>query len=303
MFDILIIGGGFSGLTAALSLADSNKNLKIALLEKNDIINQDRKRDGRVFAISKSSVALFKKIGIFDELEKVSGKILDIRITDGNSPFYLHFDGQGVDSQSPSMGAVIENFHIYNALRKKVIAQANIELISPNFYEDINFIEDAVEVILDNKRVIKAQLLIASDGRNSPLRTKFDIKTFEKSYNQAAIVFNIKHEKPHNNVAQEKFLPEGPFAILPMKKDNQSSIVWTVKEEMADIIMGLDEENFLQQLKKRTTDYLGEIQVSAKPFKYNLNLVVADSYFYKRMLLLGDAAHGIHPIAGQGFLN
>src|SRR5690606_31282394 len=102
------------------------------------------------------------------------------------------------------------------------------------------------------------------------------------------------HQKPHHNIAQEKFLPEGPFAVLPMKNDYESSIVWTVKKEKAQILMELDEENFLRQLKKCLTDYLGEVKISASPFKYNLNLITADSYFYKRMLLLGDAAHAIH---------
>lgn len=305
MYNVLIIGGGFNGLTSALSLACANPNLKIALLERNDILAQDKQRDGRAFAISKTSLDLFKKIGICSEIEPFAGIIKDIRITDGNSPFYLHFAGEengenGHDS-SGLLGTVIENYHIHNALRNAAVKKENIEIFSPNFYENIEFENNKVVVTLNNKKTIEAELLIAADGRNSPLRSKFNIHTFEKPYHQSALVFNISHTKPHENIAQERFLPEGPFAVLPMKSDYESSIVWTVKTEMADTIINLDEENFLAQLKKRTTDYLGEIKVITKPFKYDLNLVLADNYFYKRAVLVGDAAHGIHPIAGQGF--
>ncbi len=349
-FNIIIIGGGFNGLTSALSLACTNPNLKIALLEKNDILSQNKQRDGRAFAISKTSMDLFKKIGIWSEIEPYVGKIKDIRITDGNSPFYLHFEGEITSDDSGLLGTVIENYHIHNALRNAAIKKENIEIFSPNFYENIEFENNKVAIILDNKKTIEAELLIAADGRNSPLRGQFNIHTFEKSYHQSALVFNISHTKSHENIAQERFLPEGPFAVLPMQSDYESSIVWTVKTDMADTIINLDEENFLTQLKKRliTTNtpanqllqknsrhfdfldrsvseytrepknqnneevcsksydlqeycYLGEIKVITKPFKYELNLILADDYFYKRAVLVGDAVHGIHPIAGQGF--
>ena len=301
VYDIAIIGGGFCGLTAALCLAKANPNLKIALIEKNDIINQQRTRDGRVFAISKKSADLFADIGIEQELKQNAGIIADIMITGSASPFYLHFDGSEVNKKQPFMGLVIESFNVYNALRKAVLEQKNIKLICPAYYQDVSFCEEYAKVILDDNQLIKAKLLIATDGRNSPLRQKFNIRTFEKSYNQAAIVFNITHQKPHNNIAWEKFLPQGPFAILPMHESNQSSIIWTVKSDMADAIISLDQENFLQQLNKRIGDSLGDIKVSASPFRYDLNLITANSYFFGRMVLVGDSAHAIHPIAGQGF--
>lgn len=299
-FDVIIIGGGFSGLTAALSLAKTNPQIKIAILEKSDIIKQDKQRDGRAFAISQSSLQVFEKIGILDYIKPFAGTIEDIKIVDGNSPFYLHFDANQ-NSTHQSFGLVIENYHIHNALRNKALEQSNLEIICPNFYEDIVFENNKAIVTLDNKQVITAKLLLACDGRFSALRTKFNIKTFQKSYNQTALVFNISHSKSHQNIALEKFVVDGPFAVLPMQNPLESSIVWTLTNKNAQAILQLDEENFLHQLKKLVGNYLGEIKVITSPFKYNLDLIVADKFYHQRMLLVGDAAHGIHPIAGQGF--
>ena len=299
-FDIVIIGGGFSGLTAAMSLAKSNSHLKIALLEKSDIKNQDKQRDGRAFAISKSSLDVFESIGILDAIKPFAGVIEDIKIVDGNSPFYLHFDA----NQKPDgkfLGLVIENFHIHNALRNEAVKQNNVEIICPNFYQDIAFEDNQALITLNNQRIISAKLVLACDGRFSALREKFDVRVFQKSYKQTAIVFNISHSKSHQNIALEKFLPDGPFAVLPMKDQLQSSIVWTLKTENAEAALRMDEKNFLQQLTKCTGDYLGEIRLDNAPFKYNLDLIVADKFYYQRMAFVGDAAHGIHPIAGQGF--
>ena len=303
-FDIIVIGGGFSGLTAALYLAAANPHLKIALLEKSDIIKQDKQRDGRAFAISQSSLKVFERIGILENIKPFAGAIEDIKIVDGNSPFYLHFNADcnsHAANNRGTLGWVIENYHIHNALRDKALRQNNIEIICPNFYQEIIFEDDQVIVTLDNQRIINAKLLLACDGRFSALREKFHIKTFQKSYQQTALVFNISHSVAHQNIALEKFVPDGPFAVLPMKNDLESSIVWTLKNDKAETILQMDDENFLAELKKLVGNYLGEIKVINAPFKYNLDLIVADKFYYQRMVLIGDAAHGIHPIAGQGF--
>lgn len=305
-FDIVIIGGSFSGLISALSIAKSCPHFKIGLLEKSDIINQDKPRDGRAFAISRSSLKLFETIDILEEIKPVSGIISDIKIADGNSPFYLNFHSddsleKGAESESNNFfGIVTESFCVHKALRNKTILENNIEIICPNFYQDIIFENNQAEITLDNQRKITAKLVLACDGKFSNLRTKFNIKTFQKSYQQTALVFNISHSQPHQNIALEKFLPDGPFAVLPMKNPLHSSIVWTLKSKNAEAILLMDQENFSHQLNKSLNGYLGDTQLIDKAFSYDLNLVAADKFYYQRMVLVSDAAHGIHPIAGQG---
>ncbi|MBL6664364.1 MAG: FAD-dependent monooxygenase [Rickettsiales bacterium] len=301
MFDIVIIGGSFAGMTASLSLLEKVGNLKIAIIEKNDLQNEEKKADGRAYAISSKSLDLFRRIGIYDELQKVAGKIEDIKITDYKSPFFLDFIGKEVDEKEGQLGQIIENYHIFNALRKKVLENENITLFAPNSYADIEFGNESTKVILDNGKVLESKLILGCDGRFSELRQKYDIYTATKNYYQKAIVFAIKHAKKHDNVAWEKFLPGGPLAILPFHNQNESSIVWISRDELSEAIFALDEENFKQQLMKKMDNCLGEVEVISKKFIYPLTLVEAEKFYHERLLLIGDASCAIHPIAGQGF--
>lgn len=299
-FDITIIGGSFAGMTTALALINAAPNLKIAIVEKLDILNQDRKRDGRAYAISAASLKLFKEIGIYDEVAPHGGKIYDIKITDYKSSFILDFIGREVDVAQGQLGMIIENYHIHNALRDQVLKRQNITVFSPNSYEEIKF-NDLVVVKLDDEKILHSKLLLACDGRFSRLRELYQINTTQKKYFQTAIVFNIEHEKSHENIAHEKFLPGGPLAILPLKNSNQSSIVWIAPDQLAQAILNLDEENFIQQLTKKMDNCLGKIRLVSDKFSYPLTLVEAEKFYHEKMLLIGDAACGVHPIAGQGF--
>ncbi len=299
-FDITIIGGSFAGMTTALALSNVSSDLKIAILEKQDILQQDRKRDGRAYAISAASLQLFKEIGIYDETAIHAGKISDIKITDYKSPFFLDFIGREVDEKDGQLGRIIENYHIHNALRDQVLLRKNITVFSPNFYREIEFKEGA-QVKLDDGRILNSKLLLACDGRFSKLRELYQIHTTQKKYRQTAIVFNIEHERSHENIAYEKFLPGGPLAILPLKNSHQSSIVWIAPDETAQAILSLDEENFVQQLTKKMENCLGKTSIVSEKFSYPLILIEAEKFYYEKMLLIGDAAAGVHPIAGQGF--
>ncbi|MDX2083227.1 MAG: FAD-dependent monooxygenase [Rickettsiales bacterium] len=303
-FDIIIIGGSFAGMTTALALADISSDLKIAVIEKQDIINQDRKRDGRAYAISSASLQLFREIRIFSETNQHAGKISDIKITDHKSPFILDFIGAEVDEKEAQLGQIIENYHIHNALRNQLVTRKNITTFCPNSYQEINF-ANQVLVKLDDGKILHSKLLLACDGRFSKLRELYQIPTTQKKYQQTAIVFNIEHEKPHENVAYEKFLPGGPLAILPLQNPRQSSIVWIVPDKISQTILNLDEENFLQQLNKKMEncqrDFLGNVKIISEKFSYPLILIEAQKFYHKKMLLIGDAACGVHPIAGQGF--
>ena len=204
------------------------------------------------------------------------------------------------DVGEENFGALIESYIIHNALRDKVLQMKNISLFCPNFYEEINFVEDGVEVFLNNKNILKSKLLLACDGRFSRLRDKFQIHTTTKNYEQIAIVFNIKHQKPHENIAWEKFLPGGPLAILPLKNQHHSSIVWIAPKLDSQAIIELDQENFMHQLHKKTENCVGEIEIISEKFSYPLIMVAAKKFYHEKMLLVGDAACGVHPIAGQG---
>jgi len=299
-FDIIIIGGSFAGMTAALALAGISDDLKIAVIEKQNIKAEDKKRDGRAYAISAASIELFKEIGIFETTNKNAGKISDIKITDYKSPFFLDFIGAKTDGANCGFGQIIESFHIHNALRDQILTRKNIEIFCPNFYEEITFDEGA-KVKLDDGKILSGKLLLACDGRFSKLREHFQIHTTVKKYHQTAIVFNISHEKSHENIAHEKFLPGGPLAILPFQNLNQSSIVWIAKDKDAEAILSLDEENFLQQLNKKMERCLGEVKIISEKFSYPLTAIEAQNFYHQKMLLIGDAACGVHPIAGQGF--
>lgn len=300
-FDIAIIGGSFAGMTSALALHNAAPQLKIAIIEKLDILKQDRKRDGRAYAISAASLKLFKEIGIYEETKKHAGVISDIKITDYKSSFFLDFIGREVDEKEGQLGQIIENYHIHNALRDQILLKKNITVFSPNFYEEIEFGVLGSRVRLDSGEILHAKLLLACDGRFSKLRELYQIPTTQKKYHQTAIVFNITHERPHQNVAYEKFLPGGPLAILPLQNPHQSSIVWIAPDSVAQAILSLDEENFTQQLNKKMENCLGKAAIISEKFSYPLNLIEAEKFYHEKMLLIGDASAGVHPIAGQGF--
>ncbi len=297
-FDVTIIGGSFAGMSAALALSTISPDIKIAVIEQQDIKNNNRNPDGRGYAISNKSLKLFKEINIFLEIIKNAGTIKDIKITDYKSSAVLDFLSREVDEEN--FGALIESYIIHNALRDQIFLTKNITVFCPNFYRDIIFEEEKVEVILNDATKIKSDLLLACDGRFSKIRERFNIHTTKKNYHQTAIVFNIKHQKPHQNIAWEKFLPGGPLAILPLQDQHQSSIVWIAPDKDAEAILSLDEENFLHQLQKKSENCLQKITLNSEKFSYPLIMIEAQNFYHNKMLLVGDAACGVHPIAGQG---
>ena len=297
-FDITIIGGSFAGMSAALALAAISSDLKIAVIEKQNIVNHDRKPDGRGYAISNSSLKLFAEIGVRERILQEAGTSKDIKITDYKSAAVLDFLSKEADEKN--FGALIESYVIHNALRDKLVATSNIKLFAPHSYQDIQFLANEVIVKIDNSVELKSKLLLACDGRFSPLRKLFNIHTTEKNYRQKAIVFNIKHQRSHEDVAYEKFLPGGPLAILPLKNQHHSSIVWIAPNKDAEAILELDKENFTHQLQKKMENCLGEVEVISEKFSYPLIMIEAQKFYHEKMLLVGDASCGVHPIAGQG---
>ena len=302
-FDIAIIGSSYAGMSCALSLANISPDLKIAIIEKENIFLNERKSDGRAYAISAQSLKFFKKIKIYDEIKQVAGKICDIKITDDKSPFILDFIGKEVDEENSELGQIIENHFIFEALKKQLKEQKNIEIFCPNFYQEIDFDDDLkiAKIKLNDQKIINSKLLLVCDGRFSKLREDFKIPFQQKNYHQTAIVFKISHQLPHQNIAHEKFLRSGPLAILPLKDQNQSSIVWILKDQQAQVIQDLNQENFLQQLQKKMQNCLGECKIISEKFSYPLSLIESKKLYHHQALLIGDAGCAVHPIAGQGF--
>lgn len=295
--DAVIIGGGLVGATQACALAVSG--LRIVVIDRSEpgeILSAEF--DGRASAIALASHRLFQRLGLWEFSADETTPILDIRVSDGQSPLFLHYDHADVGEQP--LGYMIENRFLRRALYQRMAALDGVTLLSPR---DINSIETEghfVSVALSDGTTISAPILIGADGRSSLVRETAGIGLTQWSYRQSGIVCTVAHALPHNNVANEHFLPAGPFAILPLP-GNQSSIVWTERSDLAVSLICLPEAEFTEELAARFGDFLGDLSVVGPRWSYPLSLQYAESTVATRVALIGDAAHALHPIAGQGF--
>lgn len=303
--DILIIGSGLAGAATALALADLG--LSIHVIDHEPIekaLNTDH--DGRASAISEASVRLLKSLGAWDGMAADAEPIRDILVVDGFSSALVHFDhhkaklskNQKADNQTP-FGYIIPNPSIRTALLRKAQAHANITLHHSARVAQYHRSDSSAGVTLDDGRVLTANLMVACDGRFSKTREWMGITHRTTMYGQTALVCTIEHDKPHQGVALERFLDRGPFAVLPMT-GNRSCVVWTEPDAMYKHFMRLSDTELNECLMERAGNYLGAIRVVGTRHSYPLSLVQSDGYVAQRTVLVGDAAHGIHPIAGQG---
>jgi 2-octaprenyl-6-methoxyphenol hydroxylase len=295
MADVLIVGGGLVG--AALSLALAQAGLEVIVVDRVDQRGQlDAGFDGRASAIAQAPKRMLSHLGIWEHLAEAT-PILDIRVADGASNLFLHYDHAEI-GDAP-LGYMVENRHMRSALFQTLRQLPGVTYIAPAEITGVERASDGARLTLKDGSVLEAPLVIGADGRKSYLRGQTDIALTRWSYKQTAIVCTIAHEKPHNNVAHEHFLPSGPFAILPIS-GNRSSIVWTERESLVPDIMELDDAAFLESLGQRFGDFLGELSLAGPRWTYPLDLQFAHRCIDKRLALVGDAAHGMHPIAGQG---
>ncbi len=295
--DVIIIGGGMVGLSLAIALAQSQ--VRVAVIEKDDLKSQLMPAfDGRVSAISLGSERVLQAIGVWNLMREQAEPILDIRVADGDSRAHVHYNYR--DAGNSPMGNMVENRHIRAALLKRAEAVTDyLTLLAPAKVDQIVRDSHSVEVSLEGGDVWRAPLLVAADGKRSKIRADAGITVIETSYKQAALVCTIEHELPHEGLALERFLPAGPFAALPMQ-NNRSALVWTEPEDSAPAMLALPDEEFHAQIRERLGDYLGNFKTTGKRFSYPLHLILATRYIDTRLALIGDAAHAIHPIAGQG---
>ena len=298
--DVIVGGGGMVGMALALALAQGGLDVVVAdPMPASAAL--DIGFDGRVSALSYSSIRMLEALGVWDELAPGAQPILDILVTDASlgrapAPFSLHFDHHEIGRP---MGCIAENRHIRRALHGTVARSKNISLRTPAALVDLAADSSGITATLTGDTHIRARLAVAADGRESPMRERMGLGVIAWSYPQMGIVATVHHERPHNGTAYEHFLPSGPFAILPMT-GNRSSLVWTEREDIAPEMLKLPEVAFNAEIARRFGAHLGATQAEGPRWSYPLRFHLARSYVKPSFALAGDAAHGIHPIAGQG---
>jgi 2-octaprenyl-6-methoxyphenol hydroxylase len=295
--DVLIVGGGFVGLALACALSDAG--IGSAVIESGDPhAALAQSFDGRASAIALTSRRLLERIGVWGKLAHEAAPMLDIRVSEGSSRLFLHYDHQEVGSEP--FGHMLENRVLRRALLESVRERAVVRLFAPARLARLERSKDGVLAVLADDTAIRAPLVVAADGRASRLREEAGIRTTRWGYGQSAIVTTVEHERSHRFTAHEHFLPAGPFAILPLLPETRSSIVWTERAERAPAIMALDEAGFARELRRRFGEFLGAVHPVGRHFCYPLSLQYAAGATGARLALIGDALHAMHPIAGQG---
>lgn len=297
IYDIAVIGGGLAGLT--LCCLAGQTGLKIVCLDQ---LAPASGGDLRTTAISYGSRKILEEAGIWQNLSTTPCPIEDIKILDGDSPVLLDFLKSEADGKT--FGWIVENSDLRTAMMKTLSALKNIEHNAPVKVSDFSVDEKTAQVILPGGETINAKLVVGADGKKSFTRGWMDVPVREWAYNQRAVICTAIHEHPHNHTAVEHFWPGGPFAVLPMADDehgrHRSSVVFTEHGPEKNSVMKLDDESFNAELNKRFPENYGRVHMTGRRASHTLSLVHAARYIAPRMCLVADAAHGIHPIAGQG---
>jgi 2-octaprenyl-6-methoxyphenol hydroxylase len=297
--DVLIAGGGFAGLTLAIALRQA-LGPSFSVTVADPTLGKSHAGDERASAIVAAARRLFETIGIWDAVAADAQPILDMAVTDSRlgdavRPVFLTFAGE-VEPGEP-FAHMIENRHLVDALTAKA-TEIGVELRATAVTDFLHSAE-RTDVALGDGASFSTRLLVAADGARSKIRSRAGIATHGWNYDQSAIVTTVAHERDHGGKAEEHFLPAGPFAILPLK-GNRSSIVWTEKTPEAERIVALPDAEFHAELEQRFKLQLGEIAAVGACRAHPLGFFVARSFIAERLALVGDAAHVIHPIAGQG---
>ena len=296
--DVIIFGGGLVGLALASAL-DSSGLSAIVVDPADPGPRADASFDGRTSAVSSSSMRMLETIGVADHLATSGCPIWRIAVADGLKPGGLHFDS---DDDEP-LGFMHENRHLRTALQARAEAGKNLWLMWKSRVAKVDRADHGVVVSLEDGRKLNAPLLIAADGRNSKTREAAGINVARWKYDHQAIVSVLRHEQPHEHVAYEIFYPTGPFALLPMNDDadgRRSAIVWSVPNEDAAGWLSLNDEDFAAEADAAMGGFLGKVAMLAPRSSFPLGFHHAAQIIAQRVALVGDAAHAIHPIAGQG---
>jgi 2-octaprenyl-6-methoxyphenol hydroxylase len=298
-FDLVIIGGGLTGL--ALACATAGAALRVLLVERQPLAATVAPPfDGRVTAVAQGSRHLLEAISVWPALAGEAQPIRDIRVGERHSPLTVHYDHRAVGDQP--LGHIIENRLLRGALlrRAEQLAATTLTLAAPAQLERLECRDSQARLRLRGGDEIAGALVAVAEGRASPTRAAQGIEILRWDYRQTGIVATIAHERPHRGLAVERFFPDGPFAILPMT-GRRSSIVWAAHDQLARELIGLADDDFMAELGERFGDQLGALTLAGPRWHYPLSMIQAQRYTRTRLALVGDAAHAIHPIAGQGW--
>ena len=306
--ELIIAGGGLNGMLLAVACAGAG--LSTIVIDRQDPAAMTADRfDGRTSAIAYGSRLVFDGIGLWPAIEREAEPIREIRVADDDSPFFLHYDHRELGGSTP-LGYIVENRVLRRAMFDRAAILPSLKLLAPRAVAATTADEGGAVVRLADGAQLRTRLVAAADGQNSPLRRAAGIGTVEWRYRQTGIVTTVRHERPHRGIAVEHFLPAGPFAILPMTDDPsedaththraRSSIVWTEDADLAPHLLALSGAEFAAELRTRFGDFLGHVEPVGPRWSYKLALMQAERYAGRRLALVGEAAHVIHPIAGQG---
>lgn len=297
--DVLVGGGGYVGLSLAVALKQADPGLRVAVVDMRP--REAISKDPRASAVAAAASRMLERLGVWSQIAPHAQPMMEMIVTDSRlrdavRPVFLTFDGE-VEPGEP-FAHMVPNGRMVAALADRA-EELGVELIAPDAVSGFSNGPSDVEIRLASGTVRKARLLVAADGVRSKLRDLAGIGTVRWEYDQSGIVTTVAHERPHQGRAEEHFLPSGPFAILPLT-GNRSSLVWTERRDDAERLVKGDDFTFELELERRFGHHLGKLSLDGPRYAFPLGLTLARSFVQPRLALAGDAAHGIHPIAGQG---
>jgi len=306
--DVAIVGGGMAGSSLALLLAKQAPNLRIVLLEAMSLRQPDAPAlpsyDDRSSALSLGSCRIFQSLGLWEKLLPHLEAITQVHVSDRGHPAGTVLDAEQMDSLSGDLGYVIENRHLGTVLLSTVQHTPSISIQDRITVTAVHPRAEHVLLTLQNGHTLQCQLLVIADGADSQLRNQLGIPVERKPYHQAAVIANVTTSAFHEHIAYERFTDSGPMALLPLQDfagEHRCALVWTIEEDVAETVCKMNDEQFLQQIQQRFGHRLGFFTKTGKRTVYPLTLIKAQEQIRSRIVLMGNAAHSMHPVAGQGF--